>query len=70
MASDSNTWKPLVQFHFRVDFQWKTSKASASFVEGVGPGQEFVLDSRPVKSNNVPRHSDKMESEWSECLEE
>ena len=61
MASDSNTWKPLVQFHFRVDFQWKTSKASASFVEVVGLGQE---------SNNVPRHSDKMESEWSECLEE
>ena len=70
MASDSNTWKPLVQFHFRVDFQWKTSKASASFVEVVGLGQEFVLDSRPVKSNNVPRQSDKMESEWSECLEE
>lgn len=44
MASDSNTWKPPVLFHFRVDFQWKGGdKASASFAEVDGLSQELVL---------------------------
>lgn len=44
MASDSNTWKPPVLFHFRVDFQWKGgNKASASFAEVDGLSQELVL---------------------------
>lgn len=54
MAIDSNTWKPPVQFHFRVDFQWETGKASASFAEVDGLGQELVLDSKPVKSDRTP----------------
>ena len=45
MASDSNTWKPPVLFHFRVDFQWKGGdKASASFAEVDGLSQELVLE--------------------------
>lgn len=44
MASDSNTWKPPVLFHFRVDFQWEGGdKASASFAEVDGLSQELVL---------------------------
>lgn len=44
MASDSNTWKPPVLFHFRVDFQWKGGdKASASFAEVDGLSQELVF---------------------------
>lgn len=54
MVPDSKTWKPPVLFHFRVDFQWKTGKASASFAEVDGLGQELVLDSKLVKSDNTP----------------
>ena len=57
MASDSNTWKPPVLFHFRVDFQWKVGdKASASFAEVDGLSQELVLDDHTVKSDLTPGH--------------
>lgn len=45
MTPDSKTWKPPVLFHFQVDFQWEGDKASASFAEVEGLGQELVLGS-------------------------
>ena len=63
MVPDSNTWKPPVQFHFRVDFQWKTGKASASFTEVDGLGQEIVLDGKPVKSDNTPGYPQSVKPE-------
>lgn len=47
MVPDSNTWKPPVQFHFRVVFQWDGSEASASFAEVDGLGQSLALSSQP-----------------------
>lgn len=44
MAPDSTAWKPPVLFHFSVEFQWKDDKASASFAEVEGLGQELVLE--------------------------
>lgn len=44
MAPDSKTWKPPVLFHFSVEFQWGNDKASASFAEVDGLGQELVLE--------------------------
>lgn len=44
MAPDSKTWKPPVLFHFSVEFQWGKDKASASFAEVDGLGQELVLE--------------------------
>lgn len=44
MAPDSRTWTPPVLFHFSVEFQWKSSKASASFAEVDGLGQELVFE--------------------------
>lgn len=44
MPPDSNTWKPPVLFHFSVEFQWGNDKASASFAEVDGLGQELVLE--------------------------
>jgi phage tail-like protein len=41
MAQNNTTWKPPVSFHFRVDFQWGTNKASASFLEVDGLGQSL-----------------------------
>lgn len=43
MTPDSNTWKPPVQFYFRVVFQWDGSEASASFAEVDGLGQSLSL---------------------------
>ncbi len=50
MASDSNTWAPPVLFHFSVEFQWDGDRASASFSEVDGLGQELEL-ARPEKGN-------------------
>ena len=44
MAPDSKTWKPPVAFHFQVEFQWEGNKASASFAEVDGLGQELVVE--------------------------
>lgn len=44
MAPDSKTWKPPVAFHFQVEFQWEGNKASASFAEVDGLGQELVFE--------------------------
>lgn len=44
MAPDSKTWKPPVLFHFSVEFQWGNDKASASFAEVDGLGQELVFE--------------------------
>lgn len=44
MPPDSKTWKPPVLFHFSVEFQWGNDKASASFAEVDGLGQELVLE--------------------------
>lgn len=44
MTPDSNSWQPPVIFHFSVEFQWGNDKASASFAEVDGLGQELVLD--------------------------
>lgn len=63
MVPDSNTWKPPVQFHFRVDFQWKTGKASASFAEVDGLGQEIVFDNKAVKSERTPGYPSGVKSE-------
>lgn len=46
MVPDSNTWRPPVQFHFRVVFQWDGSESSASFSEVDGLGQSLRLDTR------------------------
>lgn len=46
MIPDSNTWKPAVQFHFKVIFQWDGSEASASFAEVDGLGQSLTLSSQ------------------------
>lgn len=54
MSSGNNTWNPPVLFHFRVDFQWKTGKASASFAEVDGLGQELVLDGQTAKNSSTP----------------
>lgn len=43
MIPDSKTWKPPVLFHFSVEFQWEGRKASASFAEVDGLGQELVF---------------------------
>ncbi|MEG1564519.1 MAG: phage tail protein [Bacteroides sp.] len=63
MAPDSKTWKPPVLFHFQVEFQWDGNKASASFAEVDGLGQELVFESekdllrsglpKDVKVNNL-----------------
>lgn len=45
MTPDSKTWEPPVSFHFQADFQWEGDKASASFAEVDGLGQELVLES-------------------------
>lgn len=63
MGIDSNTWAPPVQFHFRVDFQWKGDKASASFAEVDGLGQDIILDSRVVKSDRTPGYPQKVKPE-------
>lgn len=44
MPADSKTWNPPVLFHFSVEFQWGSDKASASFAEVDGLGQELVLE--------------------------
>lgn len=49
MAPDSKTWKPPVLFHFSVEFQWGKDKASASFAEVDGLGQELVLEKGKMK---------------------
>lgn len=54
MAPDSNTWKAPVLFHFQVEFQWNGNKASASFAEVDGLGQELMLDEQAVKSGRSP----------------
>nr|DAY60470.1 MAG TPA: tail tube protein [Caudoviricetes sp.] len=55
MPPDSKTWKPPVLFHFSVEFQWGKDKASASFAEVDGLGQELVLE---TGSNKVDLASD------------
>lgn len=54
MPPDSKTWKPPVLFHFSVEFQWGKDKASASFAEVDGLGQELVLDGHVTKSDRTP----------------
>ena len=54
MAPDSNTWKPPVLFHFSVEFQWMLARASASFAEVDGLGQELVLESNAARSGEAP----------------
>ena len=54
MAPDSNTWKPPVLFHFSVEFQWMPARASASFAEVDGLGQELVLESNVARSGEAP----------------
>lgn len=45
MVPNSTTWKPPVLFHFQVEFQWDGNKASTSFAEVEGLGQELVFGS-------------------------
>lgn len=54
MAPDSNTWKPPVLFHFSVEFQWMLARASASFAEVDGLGQELVLEGNAARSGEAP----------------
>lgn len=43
MVPDNDSWKPPVLFRFSVEFQWGKDKASASFAEVDGLGQELVF---------------------------
>lgn len=52
MIPDSNTWKPPVQFHFRVVFQWDGSESSASFSEVDGLGQSLTLDTQSGRNKD------------------
>lgn len=54
MAPDSNTWKPPVLFQFSVEFQWGNDKASASFAEVDGLGQELVFSGKEKRVDNFP----------------
>lgn len=52
MVPDSSTWKPPVQFHFRVVFQWDGSESSASFSEVDGLGQSLTLEPQSGGNKN------------------
>lgn len=55
MIPDSKTWKPPVLFHFSVEFQWKdNSRASASFAEVDGLGQELVFSEKTEGTEALP----------------
>lgn len=63
MAPAGNPWTPPVLFRFSVDFQWGRSKASASFAEVDGLGQELVLDTAAAKFERAPGYPQSVRAE-------
>ena len=52
---NKNPWIPPVTFHFRVEFQWEgNDRASASFSEVDGLGQELVLGGEAKRMDSFP----------------
>lgn len=63
MAAAGNPWTPPVLFRFSVDFQWGGARASASFAEVDGLGQELLLDAATAKSERAPGYPRSVQAE-------